>query len=185
MFAIDYRLARPGQPSWPSVIGDLREAVRWVRRHSGEFGVDPREGRRHGPICRRASRGPAGHLARRPRSRRRLVASTGGRQLLRSQRPSRLDAVPSFTPRARARHAGRDQPPLPPIEPPLLRPSSTSRPTIRRCSSSMARTTRGFRSTSPSGWRPRSPSRGVPAPADHRGWGAPRLRNVDRVSPTP
>ncbi len=41
VFAIDYRLARPGQPSWPSVIGDLREAVRWVRRRSSEYGVDP------------------------------------------------------------------------------------------------------------------------------------------------
>ena len=41
VFAIDYRLARPGSPSWPAVVDDLREAVRWVRRHSGEFGVDP------------------------------------------------------------------------------------------------------------------------------------------------
>jgi acetyl esterase/lipase len=40
VFAVDYRLARPGEPSWPSVVGDLREAVRWVRRNSGEFGVD-------------------------------------------------------------------------------------------------------------------------------------------------
>ena len=41
VFALDYRLARPGSPSWPAVVGDLREAVRWVRRHSGEFGIDP------------------------------------------------------------------------------------------------------------------------------------------------
>ena len=41
VFAIDYRLARPGAPSWPAVLDDLREAVRWVRRHSGEFLVDP------------------------------------------------------------------------------------------------------------------------------------------------
>ena len=41
VFAIDYRLARPGSPSWPAVLDDLREAVRWVRRHSGEFGIDP------------------------------------------------------------------------------------------------------------------------------------------------
>ncbi len=41
VFAIDYRLARPGSPSWPAVLDDLREAVRWLRRHSGEFGVDP------------------------------------------------------------------------------------------------------------------------------------------------
>lgn len=41
VFAIDYRLARPGSPGWPSVMDDLREAVRWVRRHGREFGVDP------------------------------------------------------------------------------------------------------------------------------------------------
>jgi acetyl esterase/lipase len=41
VFTVDYRLARPGEPSWPSVVVDLREAVRWVRRHAGEFDVDP------------------------------------------------------------------------------------------------------------------------------------------------
>ena len=41
VFALDYRLARPDEPSWPAIVGDLREAVRWVRRHGGEFGVDP------------------------------------------------------------------------------------------------------------------------------------------------
>jgi acetyl esterase/lipase len=41
VFAIDYRLATPGSSSWPSVLDDLREAVRWLRRHSGEFGIDP------------------------------------------------------------------------------------------------------------------------------------------------
>jgi acetyl esterase/lipase len=40
VFAIDYRLARPGSPSWPGAIDDLREAVRWVRRHCREFDVD-------------------------------------------------------------------------------------------------------------------------------------------------
>ena len=41
VFALDYRLARPDEPSWPAIVGDLREAVRWVRRHGDEFGVDP------------------------------------------------------------------------------------------------------------------------------------------------
>jgi acetyl esterase/lipase len=40
VFAIDYRLARPGSPTWPAVLDDLREAVRWLRRHSDEFGID-------------------------------------------------------------------------------------------------------------------------------------------------
>jgi acetyl esterase/lipase len=40
--AADYRLARPGTPSWPEALDDLREAVRWIRRHAPELGVDPR-----------------------------------------------------------------------------------------------------------------------------------------------
>jgi acetyl esterase/lipase len=38
--AIDYPLARPGAPSWPAVISELREAVRWVRRHAAMYGAD-------------------------------------------------------------------------------------------------------------------------------------------------
>ena len=41
VFAINYRLARPGSASWPAVLDDLRDAVRWIRRHSGEFSIDP------------------------------------------------------------------------------------------------------------------------------------------------
>jgi len=41
VLAIDYELARPGRPSWPAVLGDLREAVRWARRHAREFNIDP------------------------------------------------------------------------------------------------------------------------------------------------
>jgi len=39
--AVDYRLARPGSPSWSGVIDDLREAVRWMRRHASELEIDP------------------------------------------------------------------------------------------------------------------------------------------------
>jgi acetyl esterase/lipase len=39
--AADYRLARPGAPSWPGARDDLREAVRWIRRHARELDVDP------------------------------------------------------------------------------------------------------------------------------------------------
>ncbi len=39
--AIDYRLSAPGKPSWPGNLDDVREAVRWVRRHSADFGIDP------------------------------------------------------------------------------------------------------------------------------------------------
>jgi acetyl esterase/lipase len=41
VFAVEYRLARPGSPSWPAVLDDLREAVRWVRSHADDWQVDP------------------------------------------------------------------------------------------------------------------------------------------------
>lgn len=39
--APDYRLSRPGAPSWPANFEDVRAAVRWVRRHAVEYGADP------------------------------------------------------------------------------------------------------------------------------------------------
>jgi acetyl esterase/lipase len=39
--AVDYRLSRPGTPSWPDNVDDVRESVRWLRRHALEYGVDP------------------------------------------------------------------------------------------------------------------------------------------------
>jgi acetyl esterase/lipase len=41
VFVADYRLARPGLPSWPEVLDDLRESVRWIRLHADEYHVDP------------------------------------------------------------------------------------------------------------------------------------------------
>jgi acetyl esterase/lipase len=41
VIAADYRLARPGSPTWPDAFDDVREAVRWTRRHAREFGIDP------------------------------------------------------------------------------------------------------------------------------------------------
>ncbi|MGZ3355194.1 MAG: alpha/beta hydrolase fold domain-containing protein [Isosphaeraceae bacterium] len=41
VFAADYQLARPGKPSWPGALEDLREAIRWIRRHADKFLVDP------------------------------------------------------------------------------------------------------------------------------------------------
>lgn len=38
---IDYLLAKPGKPSWPRVLHDCKNAVRFVRAHSGRLGVDP------------------------------------------------------------------------------------------------------------------------------------------------
>ena len=39
--SVSYVLARPRKPSWPDNLDDVREAVRWVRRHHEEYGVDP------------------------------------------------------------------------------------------------------------------------------------------------
>ncbi len=39
--SVDYLLSRPGSPSWPANFEDVREAVRWVRRHADEYGIDP------------------------------------------------------------------------------------------------------------------------------------------------
>ncbi len=38
---VDYRLSAPGEPSWPGNLDDVREAVRWIRRHSSDYGIDP------------------------------------------------------------------------------------------------------------------------------------------------
>jgi acetyl esterase/lipase len=40
--SVDYTLARPGSPSWPENLEDVRAAVRWVRAHASELGVDTR-----------------------------------------------------------------------------------------------------------------------------------------------
>jgi acetyl esterase/lipase len=39
--AVDYRLGRPKRPNWPEALDDLRESVRWVRRHAAEYRIDP------------------------------------------------------------------------------------------------------------------------------------------------
>lgn len=37
----EYQLARPGDPTWPAVLEELRDVVRWVRRHAVELEIDP------------------------------------------------------------------------------------------------------------------------------------------------
>jgi acetyl esterase/lipase len=39
--AVDYTLSAPGSPSWPANLDDLREAVRWLRRHAEDYAIDP------------------------------------------------------------------------------------------------------------------------------------------------
>jgi acetyl esterase/lipase len=39
--SVEYVLSEPGRPTWPENLDDVREAVRWVRRHAAEYGIDP------------------------------------------------------------------------------------------------------------------------------------------------
>jgi acetyl esterase/lipase len=41
VISVDYQLAKPAHPGWPGNIEDVRESVRWVRRHADEFGINP------------------------------------------------------------------------------------------------------------------------------------------------
>src|SRR5215213_898327 len=42
-FSIDYRLVNPAARSgqWPAQLDDVQHAVRWVRAHAADYGVDP------------------------------------------------------------------------------------------------------------------------------------------------
>lgn len=40
-FSVDYRLLHDGQNRFPAQIDDVQRAVRWVRAHAGDYGVDP------------------------------------------------------------------------------------------------------------------------------------------------
>ncbi len=39
--SVEYVLSGPGRPSWPENLDDVREAVRWVRRHAADYAIDP------------------------------------------------------------------------------------------------------------------------------------------------
>ena len=78
--AADYRLARPGAPSWPIACEDLREAVRWIRQHAPELGVDPDRVAAYGQSA-------GGHLAA-------LLGTAAG--VARPDPGSRIDAVVSL-----------------------------------------------------------------------------------------
>ena len=41
VFAIRYRLAKPGAPSYPAVVYDVKSAVQFVRAKAADFGLDP------------------------------------------------------------------------------------------------------------------------------------------------
>src|ERR1700676_301021 len=39
--AAEYRLL--GEAAWPAQLEDVKDVIRWVRVHAGEYGVDPRK----------------------------------------------------------------------------------------------------------------------------------------------
>jgi len=41
VFAIEYRLMKPGLKTWPGAVYDCKAAVQFVRANAAEFGVDP------------------------------------------------------------------------------------------------------------------------------------------------
>ncbi len=41
VFAIRYRLAKPGAPTYPAVVYDVKSAVQFVRAKAADFGLDP------------------------------------------------------------------------------------------------------------------------------------------------
>lgn len=40
-FSVDYRLLRDGKNRYPAQLDDVQRAVRWVRAHAAQYGVDP------------------------------------------------------------------------------------------------------------------------------------------------
>ncbi|MEI6715229.1 MAG: alpha/beta hydrolase [Verrucomicrobiota bacterium] len=42
-FAVNYRLMKDAQNRWPAQLDDVQRAVRWIRAHSAEYGVDPKK----------------------------------------------------------------------------------------------------------------------------------------------
>lgn len=39
--SVGYRLAKPPETTVPDCVADVKSAVRWIRKHAGELGVDP------------------------------------------------------------------------------------------------------------------------------------------------
>lgn len=40
-FAVNYTLAGPGRPTWPTAFDDVQAAVRWIRAHAADYAVEP------------------------------------------------------------------------------------------------------------------------------------------------
>lgn len=42
VLSVNYRLARAGRNLWPAQLDDVQRAVRWLRAHAQQYGVDPK-----------------------------------------------------------------------------------------------------------------------------------------------
>ena len=100
VFAADYRLARPGAPSWPEALDDLRAAVRWIRVHADEYHVDPERIVALGSSAGGCLALLLGSLPARVRSGRGFQPGAGGRQLLRTVGPRSTRGQPKAQTRA-------------------------------------------------------------------------------------
>ena len=60
VFAIEYRLMKPGVKTWPGVVGDCRAAVQFVRAKATDLGLDPERIGLIGDFGGRASVGARG-----------------------------------------------------------------------------------------------------------------------------
>lgn len=91
--APNYRLSRPGEPSWPTNFDDVREVVRWVRRNAESLGANPDRVAAIGESA-------GGHLAE-------LLGTSADDPL--SGVSSRVDAVVSFYGPSNLNALGRSQ----------------------------------------------------------------------------
>ena len=41
--SINYALASPGHPTWPTNLQDCKRAVRWLRENANDYGIDPNQ----------------------------------------------------------------------------------------------------------------------------------------------
>ena len=72
LFAAGYRLSKPGEPSFPGAVHDIRAAVQFVKGSGAALKLDRDPRRADGRFGGRTSRGAGGARRRRPGLRRRL-----------------------------------------------------------------------------------------------------------------
>ena len=66
VFAISYRLSKPGTKSYPEAVYDVKAAVQFTRANAAQLSIDSERIGLIGDFSRRASRFPGGARRRRP-----------------------------------------------------------------------------------------------------------------------